>query len=252
MKTSVIFFICLISSIVVFGQNETKKINLNAEEVQSTSPKFTGVVNSVEMYSGERPQLINQFVAESFKCPLQSMLCGQEGTEVIRFTVTPAGRLIDFKVVHSVCPAVDKELIRVLKNTNGMWMPGYNDGEPIAMEHEVSMMLGDCGQDKIISHFVAQSVKYYCLGSSTLLVEQKPKKALQYFNKSIRYTPNDKGVLLLRGICSYELGKTEDAKRDWERIVYLGGLDYSVNYAELAEMKGYSEMTNILAKNNNK
>ena len=247
MKTCVIILFCLISSMAVLGQNETKQINVDVDEVQVTPPKFTGVENAAEMYTGEQLQLINQFIAKHFESPLQPILCNYEGTEVIEFTITPAGQLTDFNVINSVCREVDKELIRVLKGTNGMWLPGSNNGKSAAMEYEVSMMFGDYSQDEIINHFVGQSEKYFTRGSKTLLVEQQPRKALKYFDKSMRYTPNDKATLLLHGICSYELGKTENAKRDWNRIVSLGGIDYSINEDQLTEMKGYSEMIKILA-----
>ena len=87
------------------------------------------------------------------------------------------------------------------------------------------------------------------MGSSALFVEHKPKKALRYYNKSKRYLPNDKGLLLLRGISNYELGNEENARKDWNRIVTLGGIVYKSDFSELAEMKGYKDMTRILAKN---
>jgi len=248
MKASVIFLICLISSIVVFGQNETKQINVNVEEVQVTPPKFTGVLNSDELFDTGKSLAINNYLTKNFVCPTEASICRKEGTEIIQFTVTPSGRLINFKVINSVCREVDKEMIRVLRTTNGMWMPGNNNGKPTAMEREVSMMFGDYSQDKIVNHFVSQAEKYFTWGSTTLLTEHKPKKALRYYNKGIQYLPNDKGLLLLRGMCNYELGKIENAKRDWNRIVSLGGIVNSTDFKELADMKGYSEMTTILVR----
>ncbi len=86
------------------------------------------------------------------------------------------------------------------------------------------------------------------MGSSAFFVEHKPKKALRHYNKSVRYLPNDKGLLLIRGICNYELGNEENARKDWNRIVSLGGVGYSMDNSILSEMKGYKEMTRILAQ----
>ena len=44
MKKYVIILISLMATIAVFGQNETKQINVDVEEVQVTPPKFTGAL----------------------------------------------------------------------------------------------------------------------------------------------------------------------------------------------------------------
>jgi hypothetical protein len=234
-------------SFITAAQNETKNIMKNLEEVEVTPPKFKGFINATEVFDVGKSSAINNYLAKNFICPVEAAECNKEGTEVIRFTVTPNGWLTRFNVINSVCKEVDTEMIRVLRSTNEMWKPGYNNGKPIAMEYEVSVMIGDYSQDEIVNHFVRQSEKYFTMGSSTLLTQLKPNKALKYFNKSMQYTPNDKGLLLLRGICNYELGNVENAKKDWNRIVSLGGVFNAADYKELADMKGYSEMMNILA-----
>ena len=60
--------------------------------------------------------------------------------------------------------------------------------------------------------------------------------------------PNDKALLYARGLCRYELGDTEGARRDWNRIVALGGIDFSEFAYDSGEMNGYDEMIKILAK----
>ncbi|MEN8117891.1 MAG: energy transducer TonB [Bacteroidota bacterium] len=246
MKRNVIFLICLIASIVVFGQNETKHVEV--DEVQVTPPKFTGVLNAMALFeAGKSP--INNYLAKNFVCPTETAQCSKEGTEIIQFTVTPDGWLTNFKVINSVCRIVDDEMIRILKNTNGMWMPGYNNGEPTAMEQEVSLMIGDYSKDKMVNHFVKQAKKYCRLGNTTLLVEHKPKKALKYYNKGVKYVPSDKSLLSLRGLCHYELGDKESARKDWNRITSLGGINPNEIAYEINEMKGFSEMTEILDNN---
>ena len=252
MKKNVVFLISMILSVVVFGQNETKQINVNVDEVQVTPPKFTGVENSTAYFDLDNFSLIDKYVAENFVCPTGVAECRNEGTEVIEFTVNPDGRLSNFNVINSLCREVDEEMIRVLTGTYGMWMPGNNNGKPTAMEQEVSLMIGDYPQEKIVNHFVGQAEKYFELASRYLFEMQKPKKALKYYDSGVRYMPNDKALLLLRGICHFELGNKEKAEKDWNRIVSLGGIANDVDLEGLAEMKGYSEMKNILAKNQNK
>ena len=247
MKKYVIFIVCLISSIMVFGQDETKQINVEVDEVKVTPPKFTGIENATASSNTGESALINNYLIKNLVCPKGAVECEKEGTEVIEFTVNPDGKLSNFKVINSVCSEVDEELIRLLRSTNGMWLPGYNNGEPTAMEREVSLMIGSYKPDEIASHFVNKAEKLFEMGSLSFCVDQKPKKALRYYDKGLRYMPNDKSLLLLRGFCNYEIGKTEKAKRDWERIQTLGGTN-GVYFDELVEMKGYEEMKKILAK----
>jgi hypothetical protein len=248
MKKNVIFLICLITSIGVFGQNETKQINVQVEEVKVTPPKFIGVENASGFYVIGESSLIDNYIAKNFVCPDGVFDYKKEGTEIIRFTVTPDGRLTKFNVINSVCNEIDKELINVLRGTSGMWVPGFNNGEPTAMQQEVSVIVGDYNRDEIVNHFVVQAKKYFEAGSSALLAEHKPKKALKLYNNATQYLPNDKGLLLLRGLCNYELGNKEAARRDWNRILMFGGFDHSDFFADLDEMKGYKEMTRILAR----
>ena len=60
--------------------------------------------------------------------------------------------------------------------------------------------------------------------------------------------PNDKAMLLMRGLCHYKLGDEESARKDWERVIELGGIAQGANLESLTDLKGYEEMTKILAK----
>lgn len=138
-----------------------------------------------------------------------------------------------------------------------MWKPGYNNGVPTEMEHEVGFMVGDYNENTFVPHFVRQAEKYFALGNITLYKNHNPKKALKYYNKGVLYLPNDIALLQLRGLCYYELGDSENAKKDWNRIETLDRINpgetlslLNIDY-DLAEMKGYSEMTNTLNKNKN-
>jgi hypothetical protein len=236
------------ATIAVFGQNETKQINVDVEEVKVTPPKFTGVENATVLYEVGISSLIDNYIANYFVCSDRVIDYKIEGTEIIQFTVNPDGRLTNFHVINSVCREIDEELIKILQGTNGMWMPGFNNGEPTAMEQEVSFMIGDYNQDEIVNHFVDQAEKYFIMGSTKLMTDHKPKKALRYYSCGLRYLPYDKSQLMMRGICHYELGDIESAKQDWDRVAALGGIDLNNVGKEVTSLGAYSEMKEILTK----
>lgn len=239
MEKYAIIMVCLIISFISSGQKETPA-NL-------TPPKFVSIENAALM-SNDNSQLVRNFVFKNFCCPLQTVICNKEGTEVIQFTITPTGNLSNFEIINSVCPKVDEELIRVLKMTDGMWTPGLKDGSPTAMEQEISIMIGDFNTEKIADYFVAKAEKCFECGSYNLLVKHNTKKALRFYSKGILYLPNDKSQLMMRGICHYELGDIESAKQDWNRVTALGGIDLNNVGKELTSLGAYSEMIEILAK----
>ena len=250
MKKNAIFLICLILSIMAIGQNETQNLKVDIEEVEVTPPRFTGIENGAAILVTDYSLLINNYLLKNVKCPGYATECWQEGTEIVQFTVTPAGEVTNFKVINSVSSRIDEEVIGVLKTTSGMWKPGYSNGEPTAMEKEVSLVFktGDYNYSAIVEYFYNKATKYFNEGCMNLYVKNKPKKALRQYNKGVQFLPNDKLLLLHRGICNYELGDTESAQRDWDRIAILGGIDPGKFDNDLAGMKGYSNMTNILAK----
>ncbi|MCY1721526.1 energy transducer TonB [Prolixibacteraceae bacterium Z1-6] len=247
MKTLLFYLAFLMVSFSLYGQDESKNQMVDIDEIVVSPPRFTGTINSISMFNTDNMSLIKKHLYENVECPDRALQSGLEGTEVISFVVTPEGNLTDFEIVNSVCREIDKEVIDVLKRTNGMWLPGFNNGKPISMEQEISMAFGNSNTNSIVKHFKEMATKYYCKANDELLTEHRPQKALKFYNKGIVYLPNDKSLLLLRGICNYELGDAESARRDWDRIIELGGID-PYPY-ELSETKGYSEMMEMLAKN---
>jgi hypothetical protein len=249
MKKNAIFLVCLILSIMAIGQNEIQKQGV-IEEVEVTPPKFTGIENCATILEADNSLFIRNYLCKNVHCDGYPIDCWQEGTEIVQFTVTPSGNATNFKVINSVSSKIDEELIRVLKTTDGMWKPGYINGEPTAMKEEVSFLFkaGNQNYNEIVNHFTNKALNYFQEGNLNLLVRDKPKKALRHYNKGVQYRPNDKALLLLRGVCCYEMGDTESAQRDWDRIASLGGIEPGKFDNDLPGKKGYSKMTNILAK----
>jgi hypothetical protein len=245
MKKYVIIALSVILSFFVFAQsNAQNRSGLN----KMVSPLFKGDQNISAIRSADNATLMNNYLLKHVSCPESAAKCCKEGTEIVQFTVTASGDLKDFKVINSVCSELDNEIIRVLKTTNGNWTPGLEDGKPVPMTKEVAFMFGDHISSTIAEYFVKTGTVCYNKGSKNLLVKNKPKKALPYLNAGINYMPNDKAMLSLRGLCHFALGDEESARKDWERVTELGGIIHGVNLESLTELKGYEEMTKILAE----
>jgi len=131
MKKIVNFLICLIFSVMAIGQNETQNLEVSLEESEVTPPKFTGIENPAAFPEADN-SVVRNYLRKQLIRPNPSNEYWLDGTEIVQFTVTPSGNLTNFKVINSVCPAIDREIFHILETTNGMWEPGYRNGEPAA------------------------------------------------------------------------------------------------------------------------
>ncbi len=231
MKT-IIFAIGMLAAAFAFGQNQ------DLQEIKVTAPKFRS----------DLIQNINDFLLSGIKYPAESIKAGDEGTEVIQFVVTPKGIVTDIMVINSVSGIIDLEVKRILEITSGMWIPGTVNGEPAAMEKEISVVFKISQK----SDFVAKAKGCLEHGNNLLFVKNQPQKALKYFDKGVTLLPNEETLLAVRGLCKYEIGDNEGAKLDWNRLKILADknaskslLESAVNYTQLS---GYNEMTTIVNK----
>lgn len=249
MKTKILLFVIFCLPIIVWGQiNRTVRDTLLKVEV--TAPVFTGLQFVLdEPYS--KDDILGKYLAENFVYPAVAYQYGMQGTGVVQFVVQPNGKLTDFHVMNSICSELDKEFIRVLKTTEGMWSPGSNNDNPVQMEKEVSMMfVADCDwcNNKPKEYFTKLAKMHFTKANNLFLVKKNLKKALINYDKTIKYLPYDASVLLVRGLCKYEIGDLEGARTDWERINRLGSFDANWYIDELATLKGYDEMMATIEK----
>lgn len=243
MKTKILLLVLLCFPIFIWGQDKTTA-QVNSDEVTVTPPKFKGIVKNNNL------DVLSHYLNNEIVYPEKAVECCEQGTAIVKFMVTVKGELNDFRIINSVCPMLDEELIRAVKTTDGMWEPGYNNEKPVAMEKEVSMMFV---ADPIHNHsskkyFEKLATRYAKKGNTLLLGKNNPKKALSCFNESIKYMPYDASALLLRGLCKYELGDREGARNDWERINEIGNYDADPWIENVAYLPGFEEMMAIVEK----
>ncbi len=245
MKKNVIFAISMLVASFALGQNQ------NVKEIEVSAPQFTGVENAINVRIESSATLIRNYLKKNVGFPLEAAASNAEGTEVVQFTVTAAGNIVDFKVINSVSREIDNEVIRVLKKTDGMWLPGSNNGLFVDMTKEISMVfcLEKKNSESITEMFTTKARSYFTDGTIALFEKKNPKKALKFYNCGINYLPYNQSLLLMRGICRYELGDKTGARDDWNRITGLDGVDMSEYTTQMEEMKGYNELMAILKNN---
>jgi tetratricopeptide (TPR) repeat protein len=197
MKTTAFIFACVVMSAVTYGQ---------------TNPQF-----QPEEFQRAPANSINDYLHNNVKHFQDAALCCIPGTEVIAFVVTPEGELTGFRVINSVSPAVDDEVIRVLKETSGSWSPGSRNGVPVGMEQEVALVFIPNDHFNIVEEAKSLLDK----GNRIFTVKKDPERALKYFNDAFRLRPCEESILAARSRCMYTLGDIEGAILDCSRIIEL-------------------------------
>lgn len=75
-----------------------------------------------------------QWLVAHMKYPQRMVEAEIEGREVVGFTVQPDGRVTNFKIIKSLCPEADAEVMRLLSEMPA-WEPGRVDGQPVACQY---------------------------------------------------------------------------------------------------------------------
>ena len=212
MKRNLIILIGLAVTVVSIGQGS---LNILPEKDSITPPEFT-----VEKATWLGPDIrtISEYLKSYTQYPEDSEKQRLVGTEIVEFVVTSTGVLTDFRVINSVSDEIDKEMIRVLKETRGLWNPGLINGTPVPMKKEVSLTFVPNDSYDLIE--IAK--KNLEQGNEKLFVEKNPKGALEYYNQAVVILPYEKYILALRSLCKNELGDKQGAREDWERIINMG------------------------------
>jgi TonB family protein len=228
----------MLTAVLAVGQKQ------NVDEVKVKPPQFTGIENAIHVENQTANALLKNYLMERISYPGNAILTSKEGTEVVQFTITPEGNVADFKIINSVSTEIDDEVIWALRQTKGMWIPGKNNNESVDMTKEVSLVFCLDKESSKSTHeiFTEHAAEYFNDGCKMLFENKNPKKALKHYSLGLNYLPYDNSLLLLRGMCRYELGDTKGASQDWNRMTSEGGIDMSEYTFQLKDMKGYNEL----------
>lgn len=243
MKTIKILVICMFASFVVTAQNLPP---FALEDVEVVPPEFT------LQYTADSEYSINSYISKNFVYPEITRL-PHEGTEVVKFAIKSNGELSDIHVINSVSPAIDTEIIRILKTTKHMWVPGKHNGEPTTMEKEIAIQVKASHSEWLNNDrdFTAIATRHFSKGAQKLLVQRKTRQALGQFKDALRYKPYDQGLLKMLALCEIELGHTELADAYLSRIEEIndGQFRSELLTENIQNSAIYKELELLLASN---
>lgn len=102
---------------------------LNAPPVKAQEGPTFSTAKAQEIKMPEFDGDLTAFLMENLEYPEEAMEEKLTGRVVVKFTVTEEGKVKDCKVVKSVADVLDREALRVARNSSGKWIPGQIDGK---------------------------------------------------------------------------------------------------------------------------
>ena len=125
------------------------------------------------------------------------------------------------------------------------------NGEFVDMDRELSIVFSLDETVKNSPKFIEYARQDYNKANKKFFLEKKNKSALRYYDKAVVYIPNDKSLLVTRGMCRYVLGDNKGASQDWKRVKSLGGFESEEYLKRFADLDGYAQMIDILQPEDN-
>ena len=229
MKSTMIAILFSFMALFSTGQEQIKTKMLRSVEV--TPPVFTGVKTTVP--NADEAPSINDYLAKKVLYPKESEKTWKEGTMIVQFTVLTNGKLGNFQIINSISTDIDREVIRTLKSTNKMWIPGHNNGNPVDMEKEVAITFQMEKSDHV------QLAQRYFKKAEKKLLKNKYNRALQLYDNAMVYQPYSEAILFKRGVTRLMAGNMDGACKDLNRLKSLGSDiadEYLKQHCDLIEL----------------
>ena len=114
--------VILLFSLKVYSQQESTQIIRNAPE-----DYIHAVADKNPQFKGSLPQ----FLGKNIEYPKDAMRESITGRVNTTFIIRKDGTIDSLKVLSSMHPSLEREALRVIKKTNGKWIPGEIDKKKV-------------------------------------------------------------------------------------------------------------------------
>ena len=123
MRKLFLSLVMVFSAYAAFAQTEVKpqEKNLEYQDVEVKPTFQDGDANAFAMW-----------VAQQMVYPETAKESGASGRVILQFTIAKDGSVTDVKVVRSVHPDLDKEVVRVV-SSSPKWNPGMHEGKAVSV-----------------------------------------------------------------------------------------------------------------------
>ena len=131
MKKTIFLLSMLLTAAIVTCTPTTAQAQTDSEKVYNSCqvmPQFPG---------GEKAMM--EFIATNLKYPQQAVKDDVQGMVLVDFVINTEGKATDPKIVRSLSPECDAEVIRVV-SLMPAWTPGQQDGKTVNVKYTLPVM----------------------------------------------------------------------------------------------------------------
>jgi len=229
MKKTGIILSSLLMAVSLWGQQGTQ-----LEETVVEAPRYA-TTGTAEGHYATKKAPIYTYMQQRIQDANELELLDKEGVVIVRFLVEKNGTLSKLDVQNSVSTLADDCVVKCLRETSGMWLPGKVNGVAVPMESKVYVRFvipGNGSHEETARKYLAWGVKHFERGSwlsenryiSARRSTAQFKRSMGCFNDANRYQPEEPAIVFWQA-CAYEkLGdEFNKAKKIKEFIEILDG-----------------------------
>jgi len=130
MRRVILFVGIILLSVGMMAQEEMKQKFI--KETKVMAPVFTG-----NKSANDTKVTFKQYLVNELDYLKENEFILDEGIVSVNFKIQPDGSLTDAKVVNSVSRVLDKIVLKVVENSNHLWLPGEINGNPTEMDQTI-------------------------------------------------------------------------------------------------------------------
>ena len=101
-----------------------------SEDVTNAAISFADVEVKPSFKDGDANEFA-RWVMSGFTYPQAAIDAGIQGRGLVQFTINTDGSMGDVKIIKSVSPELDAEVLRVVSSCTEKWTPGMQNGKPV-------------------------------------------------------------------------------------------------------------------------
>ena len=106
------------------------------EEFEENMPLSYSEVDTKPVFESKSDTTFRDWIAERIQYPEKAVGNGKSGTVMAQFTVDTLGKVSDIKILRSVDPALDSEVIRVLASSPD-WKSASHEDSLVAVSYVI-------------------------------------------------------------------------------------------------------------------
>lgn len=117
--------------------------NKTADETTPTAaddldPKVFDIVEQLPEFPGGITEYL-KWLTRNLRYPMDAQKMNIQGKVIVQFIVNKDGMIVNPKIVHSLSPSCDKEVMRVIKKMP-KWKPGQEHRKPVRVKYSLPVI----------------------------------------------------------------------------------------------------------------